>query len=96
MKLCVENDNHRFPAWHCGAGNDGISLRCLQGCYDGAVNHHIVMDDVWVGEDAGAVVGEGVAGTCSSHLSLPCCTLHNHLDLAPVSTCLEVVGGKLN
>jgi hypothetical protein len=52
------------------------------------------MDDVWVGEDAGADVGEGVDGTCSCHLSVPYCILHNPLDLAPVSTFLSVVGSK--
>jgi hypothetical protein len=53
------------------------------------------MDDVaWVGEDAGADVGEGDDGTYSYHLSVLRCILRNLLDLAQVLTCLECAGGK--
>jgi hypothetical protein len=90
--LCEVSGSHLFLAWCCGAGDGGTSLRCYQVCRDGAASRHSVVDGVRVGVGAGADVGEG-DDTCSCHLSVPCCTLHN-LDLARVSICLERVGGK--
>ena len=91
--LYAVNDSHLFPAWRCGAVDDGTSHRCYQGyCDDGS--RCSVMDDGRVGVDAGAVVGAGDGGTCSCHLAVPYCTLHNPLDLARVSSGLERVGDK--
>jgi len=93
--LCAVNGSHLFPAWCCGAVDDGTSHRCYQGYCDGVVSRYSVMDDVKVGVDAGADVGAGDDGTCSCHLAVPYCTLRNPLDLAPVSYGLERVGDKL-
>jgi hypothetical protein len=86
--LCAVNGSHLCPAWCCGAGDGDTSHRCYQGYHDGAVSRHSVMVGVRVGVDA----DEGDDGTRSCHLAVPYCTLHNLLDLARVSSCLEHVG----
>ena len=91
--LYAVNGSHLFPAWCCGAVDDGTSHRCYQGYCDD-VSRCSEMDDVRVGVDAGADVGAGDDGTCSCHLVVPYCTLHNPLDLVRVSSGLERVGDK--
>jgi hypothetical protein len=88
--LCVVNGSHLFPAWCSGAVDGGTSLRCYQGCCDGAVSRRIAMNDV-IGVDAGADAGAG-GDTCSCHLAVPCCTLRTPPDRARVSSELERVG----
>ena len=92
--LYAVNGNHLYPAWCCGAVDDGTSHRCYQGYCDGVVSRCSVMDDVRVGVDAGADVGAGDDGTCSCHLAVPYRSHHNPLDLARVSSGLERVGDK--
>lgn len=94
MMLYAANDSHLFPAWCCGAVDDGTAHRCYRAYCDGVVSRCSVMGDVRVGEDAGADVGAGDDGTYSCHLAVPCCTLHNRLDLDRVSSGLERFGDK--
>ena len=92
--LCAVNGSRLFPAWWYGVVDDGTSHRCYQAYCDGAVSRRSVMDDVRVGGDAGADVGEGDDGTCSCHLAVPCCTLRNPRDLARVLSGFEHAGDK--
>lgn len=92
--LYAVNGSHLFPAWRGGAVEDGTSHRCYQGYCDGVASRRSVMDGVRVGVDAGVDVGAGDDGTYSCHLAVRCCTLHNPLDLARVSSGHERVGDK--